>query len=83
MFYNYFEERYTITEGAETTVAKTVEEMTRDEMVKLSICQAAHIRRLQTELDTIKNTMNKFLARDHGDTLQNVLEHQNETNRRW
>jgi len=60
---------------------KTIESLEKDELIALVYQYFNEIRTINAEKNAIIDTMNKFLAKDHAETLQKVLVQQNQSDR--
>lgn len=63
--------------------AKTLNEMSKEQLIGLVNAMQNRIDVMNAEKEAIIETQNKFLAKDHGETLQQVLSHQGQSERRY
>lgn len=85
-YYSTKERKYTVSDQygvINNSEAKSIEELDRHELEALAYAMQNKIDRMYERLDAVISTMNKFLAHDHPDVLQNLLQHQDETDRRY
>lgn len=79
-FFGIHNTRYVI-QKIEGEEHKTIHEMEKDELINVIHELITQSNLLQRELSTMRNTMNKFLLKDHPEQLHALLKHLYETDK--
>lgn len=77
--YSIQETKYAVMKQGAKSEEKLLTEMTTEELINLVYGLQNAFDKLHAEKEAVVQTMNKFLAKDHEDALQKLLEYHDQT----